>query len=90
MATGWHYHPDRAVLLAEAHARPSTPLASPMVATRLATLSGGGRARRRPRPHGGAVPPQRAGRAGAGLALVLTVRLLMRRLRDRLEAELRD
>ena len=42
MATGWTYHPDRAVLLAEAHARPYTPLASPMVATRLATLSGEG------------------------------------------------
>ncbi len=38
--TSWHYHPDRAVLLAEAHARPYTPLTSPMVATRLATLSG--------------------------------------------------
>lgn len=38
--TNWHYHPDRAVLLAEAHARPYTPLVSPMVATRLATLSG--------------------------------------------------
>lgn len=38
--TNWHYHPDRAVLLAEAHARPYTPLRSPMVATRLATLSG--------------------------------------------------
>ena len=42
MATRWHYHPDRAALLAEAHARPYTPLASPMVATRLATLSGEG------------------------------------------------
>lgn len=38
--TNWQYHPDRAVLLAEAHARPYTPLRSPMVATRLATLSG--------------------------------------------------
>jgi uncharacterized membrane-anchored protein len=40
MATDWHFHPDRAALLAEAHARPYTPLTSPMVATRLATLSG--------------------------------------------------
>ena len=40
MAIDWHFHPDRAALLAEAHARPYTPLVSPMVASRLATLSG--------------------------------------------------
>ena len=40
MASIWKYHPDREALLAEAHARPYTPLVSPMVATRLATLSG--------------------------------------------------
>ena len=33
------YHPDRDRLLAEAHARPSTPLDLPVFATRIATLS---------------------------------------------------
>ena len=32
------YHPDRDRLLAEAHARPSTPLDIPVFATRIATL----------------------------------------------------
>ena len=32
------YHPDRDRLLAEAHARPSTPLDVPVFATRIATL----------------------------------------------------
>ena len=36
----WRYHPARDRLLAEAHARPFTPLAAPMLATRIATLSG--------------------------------------------------
>jgi hypothetical protein len=36
----WRYHPDRDALLAEAHARPSTPLIAPMLATRITTLSG--------------------------------------------------
>jgi uncharacterized membrane-anchored protein len=34
------FHPTRARLLDEAHARPSTPLGPPMVAVRLANLSG--------------------------------------------------
>ena len=34
------YHPMRNRLLAEAHARPSTPLTAPMVAVRLANVSG--------------------------------------------------
>lgn len=38
--TSWRIHPERDALLAEAHARPYTPLGSPTVATRLATLSG--------------------------------------------------
>lgn len=38
----WRFHPAREQLLAEAHARPSTPLATPMLATRIATLSGEG------------------------------------------------
>lgn len=38
--TNWRIHPERDALLAEAHARPYTPLSSPTVATRLATLSG--------------------------------------------------
>lgn len=38
--TKWRIHPERDALLAEAHARPYTPLESPTVATRLATLSG--------------------------------------------------
>jgi len=43
MATGprgWRYHPQRDRLLAEAHARPYTPLCAPMLVTRIATLSG--------------------------------------------------
>jgi uncharacterized membrane-anchored protein len=36
----WRYHPERDALLAEAHARPSTPLAAPMLATRIANVSG--------------------------------------------------
>lgn len=36
----WRYHPDRDALLAEAHARPSTPLAAPTLTTRIANLSG--------------------------------------------------
>lgn len=36
----WRYHPERDRLLAEAHARPFTPLKAPMLATRIATLSG--------------------------------------------------
>ncbi len=36
------YHPLRDLLLAEAHARPSTPLEAPMVAVRLANISGQG------------------------------------------------
>ena len=36
----WRYHPARDQLLAEAHARPFTPLGAPMLATRIATLSG--------------------------------------------------
>ncbi len=39
-ARPWRYHPDRDRLLAEAHARPFTPLNSPMLASRIATLSG--------------------------------------------------
>ena len=36
----WRYHPARDQLLAEAHARSFTPLNAPMLATRIATLSG--------------------------------------------------
>jgi len=36
----WRMHPDRDSLLAEAHARPFAPVAPPMLATRVATLSG--------------------------------------------------
>ncbi len=36
------YHPLREALLAEAHARPSTPLEAPMIAVRLANVSGQG------------------------------------------------
>jgi uncharacterized membrane-anchored protein len=39
-ATGWRYHPQRDALLAEAHARPFTPLTGPALVTRIATLSG--------------------------------------------------
>lgn len=38
----WRYHPQRDVLLAEAHARPFTPLVGPALITRIATLSGQG------------------------------------------------
>jgi uncharacterized membrane-anchored protein len=38
--TGPNYHPERDRLLAEAHARPSTPLDVPVFATRIATISG--------------------------------------------------
>jgi uncharacterized membrane-anchored protein len=34
------FHKDRDRLLAEAHARPSTPLAAPALATRIVSLSG--------------------------------------------------
>jgi len=40
ISTNWRYHPQRDTLLAEAHARPFTPLAGPALATRIATLSG--------------------------------------------------
>lgn len=36
----WRFHPQRDRLLAEAHARPATPLAAPSWATRIAALSG--------------------------------------------------
>lgn len=38
----WRFHPERDRLLAEAHARPSTPVAAPLLATRIATMSGEG------------------------------------------------
>ncbi len=41
-ALGWRYHAERDQLLAEAHARPSTPLKAPLAASRIATLSGEG------------------------------------------------
>ena len=41
-ATRFRYHADRDRLLAEAHARPSTPLNLPVVAVRLANVSGQG------------------------------------------------
>ncbi len=37
---GWRFHPQRDALLAEAHARPFTPLTGPALITRIATLSG--------------------------------------------------
>lgn len=37
---GWRYHPQRDTLIAEAHARPFTPLTAPALITRIATLSG--------------------------------------------------
>ena len=37
---GFRFHGARDALLAEAHARPSSPLAAPALATRIATLSG--------------------------------------------------
>ncbi len=36
----WRFHPARDRLIAEAHARPSTPIAAPGLATRIVTLSG--------------------------------------------------
>jgi len=36
----WRFHPQRDRLLAEAHARPATPLPAPAWATRIAALSG--------------------------------------------------
>ncbi len=38
--TAWRFHSERDQLLAEAHARPSTPAPAPMLAARIATLSG--------------------------------------------------
>jgi uncharacterized membrane-anchored protein len=38
--TSWRFHPQRDALLAEAHARPFTPLTGPALVTRIATLSG--------------------------------------------------
>ncbi|MDX2234019.1 MAG: DUF3422 domain-containing protein [Hyphomonadaceae bacterium] len=40
--TTWRFHPERDRLLAEAHARPSTPVSAPLLATRIATMSGEG------------------------------------------------
>lgn len=40
VTTRWRYHPQRDVLIAEAHARPFTPLVGPALITRIATLSG--------------------------------------------------
>ena len=39
-APGLRFHAERDTLLAEAHARPSTPAEAPLLATRIATLSG--------------------------------------------------
>lgn len=39
-ARSWRYHPQRDALLAEAHARPFTPLVGPALVTRIATLAG--------------------------------------------------
>lgn len=39
-ATPWRFHAERDQLLAEAHARPSTPAVAPLLASRIATLSG--------------------------------------------------
>ena len=36
----WRFHPQRDQLLAEAHARPSTPAHAPLLATRITTISG--------------------------------------------------
>ena len=36
----WRFHPERDRLLAEAHARPSTPVKVPLLAARIATISG--------------------------------------------------
>ncbi len=38
----WRFHVDRDRLLAEAHARPSTPAKAPLLAARIATISGEG------------------------------------------------
>ena len=38
----WKFHPQRDLLLAEAHARPSTPVQAPHLASRIATMSGEG------------------------------------------------
>lgn len=38
----WRFHPERDRLLAEAHARPSTPVEAPLLASRIATMSGEG------------------------------------------------
>ena len=38
----WRFHPDRDGLLAEAHARPSTAARAPLLAARIATISGEG------------------------------------------------
>ncbi len=40
VSESWRYHPARDALLAEAHARPSTPLLAPALVSRIATLSG--------------------------------------------------
>jgi uncharacterized membrane-anchored protein len=40
--TGMNFHPERDRLMAEAHARPSTPLDAPVTAIRIASLSGEG------------------------------------------------
>jgi uncharacterized membrane-anchored protein len=40
----WRFHPQRDGLMAEAHARPSTPAVAPQLAARIATLSGEGEA----------------------------------------------
>lgn len=40
VSANWRYHPQRNALLAEAHARPFTPLVGPALVTRIATLSG--------------------------------------------------
>ncbi|MFM9978303.1 MAG: DUF3422 family protein [Sphingomonadaceae bacterium] len=40
--TGMTFHPERDRLMAEAHARPSTPLDAPITAIRIASLSGEG------------------------------------------------
>jgi uncharacterized membrane-anchored protein len=41
-SVSFRFHPDRDRLLAEAHARPSTPVAAPLLASRIATMSGEG------------------------------------------------
>jgi uncharacterized membrane-anchored protein len=40
LSVAWSWHGQRDALLAEAHARPSTPLSPPMLVTRIATISG--------------------------------------------------